>query len=167
MYGHLATIDPSIYLGARVGPGAVLGTLWNQDVNTHLHLEVRTFRNDATAAQTSSTLPQNQRPVTCRFGSIVRGAQAKNGVDGHPKPRLTTDPMAFIANRGTPTTTTDPTVRKYTGAQLNLDGQIVTFNYQVKIDLDQKSFDMFVTPLTPLESPDPVTVSYCTTSVVP
>ncbi len=160
LYGHLASIDPSIYLGARVGHGAVLGTLWDQGSNTHLHLEVRTFRNDATAMQMAATLPQNQRPLRCRFGAIIPSA-AGNAIAGHPRPRLTTDPMKFVANRGTSGTTPDPAIRKYTGAQLSLNGMVMTFDYLVQIDLDQKSFDLFVTPLAPLTPPTPVGPLYC------
>jgi hypothetical protein len=160
LYGHLATIDPSIYLGARVGHGAVLGTLWDQGSNTHLHLEVRTFRNDGTAAQMAATLPQNQQPLRCRFGAIIPSAAA-NTIEGHPKPRLTTDPMKFIANRGTSGIVSDPAIRKYTGAQLSLDGVEVMFNYQVQIDLDQKSFDLFVNPFAILTPPTPVRPLYC------
>jgi hypothetical protein len=160
LYGHLASIDPSIYLGARVGPGAVLGTLWDQGSNTHLHLEVRTFRHDNKVVQMAATLPQNERPLRCRFGAIIPSASA-NATAGHPKPRLATDPMKFVVIRGTPGTTSDPAVRKYTGALLSLDGEVVTFNYRVQIDLDQKSFDLFVTPLAPLTPPAPVGPQYC------
>lgn len=41
---------------------------------------------------------------------------AGNAIAGHPRPRLTTDPMKFVTNRGTPGATSDPAIRKYTGA---------------------------------------------------
>jgi hypothetical protein len=38
---------------------------------------------------------------------------------------------------------------------------VMTFDYLVQIDLDQKSFDLFVTPLAPLTPPTPVGPLYC------
>jgi hypothetical protein len=160
LYGHLASIDPSIYLGARFGPGAILGVLWDQGSNTHLHLEVRAFRNDTNASQFSATLPQVEQPIRCRFGAIVTNATA-NVIPGHPRPRFAIDPMTFIANRGVRSTTSDPSVYKYSGSQLFFNGLPVSFNYRVQGDLDQRSFDLYVNPLVTVMPQNTTRPMYC------
>jgi murein DD-endopeptidase MepM/ murein hydrolase activator NlpD len=112
LYGHLRSIDDALYLGARVGPAAVLGKLASQPSNnTHLHLEVRGF----TASEIALT------PVSCFFGSIlnVSGAQPARAID----------PMRFIQNRGS-FSSADTNGDHYTGAQLLSDmDAAITFNY--------------------------------------
>lgn len=160
LYGHMQTIDPSIYLGARVGPGAVLGTLYTQGpgINTHLHLEVRLFKPEQMTAASGYS-----QPVYCNYGQIVKNAVLAS--DGHhPKPYLATDPMRFINWRGS--TTPPPSgsnERVYQGALLLVDDEVVSFDYRVGDDLDQKSFNIVKNVAFAVISPNPAPAGpqYC------
>ena len=147
LYGHLESIDLSIYLGARVGPGAVLGKLAYQTVsstdltnNTHLHLEVRTFRPES---MNYSQLAENTKPLYCEYGKIRPNAQQVTTIPPHPRPGRVIDPMYFVTTRGlsTPPATVEHE-RIYTGTTLTLNDQTIQFNYRVLEKLNQQSMNL-------------------------
>lgn len=168
MYGHMESIDPSVYIGARVGPGAILGKLVSQlttsgDNNTHLHLEVRMF----TAAQMDgSTAPA---PVRCRFGRIIKDNSLGSGsVNLHPKPRIAADPMRFVGLPGAGGTVSQTTGRiTFTNAKLFMDDTLLTFAYEVtpytaNPIVELKAFDKGASSLAPLDPiPAPACPQFC------
>jgi hypothetical protein len=152
LYGHLASVNTSLYLGARVRAGDSLGTLAPQSFssggqtldNTHLHLEVRVF---------SDSTMQNSQPIWCRFGAVKNIAAAQ--------PEFTIDPMKFVSQKGTPTLLNEDETR-YTGGELRLGTLTVSFDYDVDTLRVGKCFRMIVpVDTTPEEICPPVGPNYC------
>jgi hypothetical protein len=139
LYGHLREIAPSLYLGARVGPGALLGKLITQTTtdgdNTHLHLEVRGFTTDK----------MSLGPVSCLFGAIKDVANAQ--------PRFI-DPLRYIYARGSILSTSADGTDIYQGTLLlRENGQAQSFKHLgytdfeesagVKVDTAGRCFDLY------------------------
>ncbi len=97
LYGHLDTIQPWFYLGARIKPGDIIGTLIKQIGNTHLHLEIRTF----TDTQLKTTPNPPVRGTANSFGAISRVLTVK--------PDRAVDPLVFIANKPLTASSSTPT----------------------------------------------------------
>jgi hypothetical protein len=83
LYGHLGSVEQSLFYGKRVKAGDIIGTLANQQGNTHLHLQIASY----------VTLDV-QRSVRRRFGAIVRV--------GGSNPTFVIDPVFTwgVQNRG-------------------------------------------------------------------
>ncbi len=95
LYGHLGSIEPSLYYGKSVRIGDVIGVVVILAANTHLHVEVDAFH-------IGQNIDASVRP---RFGAIIRsGLNSEN-------PSRITDLMAFVspANRGSTVFMTSPT----------------------------------------------------------
>ncbi|MEP7288458.1 MAG: PA14 domain-containing protein [Chloroflexota bacterium] len=86
LYGHLGAIEDSLYYGKRVKAGDIVGSLADQEANTHLHIQINAF---VVQGDSSASL----RP---RFGAVMRA------VTGASNPLYVTDIMASIpsTNRG-------------------------------------------------------------------
>jgi len=157
LYGHLRSIDPSIYLGARVGPGAALGELvYQPDTagmnNTHLHLEVRTFRPEQ---MNYLSLADQYEPISCEYGKVIKDAQQDTTIPKHPKPGFVTDPMYFVPSTMRGSSTVSGGVRTYTEANLKFNDEPLLFSYRVLEVLNLKSMDVAPDHF-PATSPSPV-----------
>jgi len=138
LYGHLAAVDESLYYGKQVKAGDILGTLADQQGNTHLHVEVSAFGNNQQVSN------DNLRK---RFGAIRRG--------GTQNPTHVIDLMLYVpaAVRGgnpIPATAiqncTQPTATyaytTYNGATLHNGYGDGVFNYRSKDDVALQCFAM-------------------------
>ena len=100
------------------------------------------------------------QPVHCNnYGQI--DFNAGSGSDGHPRPRLTTDPMRFVSSRGSAMPASGGLIT-YLGASLLVNDEPVTFDYKVADDLNQKSFNIGITGFAVISSaPVPAGPQYC------
>lgn len=87
LYGHLASIESSLYYGARVKAGDTIGELasQNQNTNTHLHVEIIAFRS----------LDKVNDALYPRFGAVDYLSSTK--------PSNFIDLMVYVANKGSVT----------------------------------------------------------------
>lgn len=133
LYGELESVEPHLYLGARVFTGEIIATLADLGGNTHLHLEVDAYSSGQT---TGCQLRQ-------KFGAVIHEAGTEN-------PAFLIDPMYYISNKGSFVSTTGPidnsscahtlktnyNLSSYDGASINAK----SFDYSVRTDTYLQGF---------------------------